>query len=58
VLDVPGWAGHVGGQRVDVRVTAEYGYQAEPSYAIASAPESAKVALTVERIAEGRFRLT
>ena len=44
VLDVPGWAGHVAGQNVDVRLTAKDGYQAERAYAIASAPESAKVA--------------
>jgi ferredoxin-NADP reductase len=53
VLDVPGWAGHVAGQNVDVRLTAEDGDLAERSYAIASAPESAKVALTVERIDDG-----
>ena len=53
VLDVPGWVGHVAGQNVDGRLTAEDGYQAERSYAIASAPESAKVALTVERIDDG-----
>ena len=53
VLDVPGGAGHAAGQNVDVRLTAEDGYQAERSYAIASAPESAKVALTVERIDDG-----
>jgi ferredoxin-NADP reductase len=34
------------------------GYRAERSYAIASAPESAKVALTVERIDDGGLRLT
>ena len=27
VLDVPGWPGHVAGQHVDVRLTAEDGYQ-------------------------------
>jgi Oxidoreductase FAD-binding domain len=53
VLDVPGWAGHVAGPNVDGRLTAEDGYQAERSYAIASAPESAKVAFTVERIDDG-----
>jgi ferredoxin-NADP reductase len=58
VLDVPGSAGHVAGQNVDVRLTAEDGYQAQRSYAIASTPESAKVALTVERLMTGRFRLT
>jgi ferredoxin-NADP reductase len=39
VLDVPGWAGHVAGQNVDVRLTAEDGYQAQRSYSIASALE-------------------
>ena len=36
VLDVPDWPGHVPGQHVDVRLTAEDGYQAERSYSIAS----------------------
>jgi ferredoxin-NADP reductase len=53
VLDVPGWSGHVAGQHVDVRLTAEDGYQAQRSYSIASAPEDATLALTVERL-EGR----
>jgi ferredoxin-NADP reductase len=53
VLDGPGGRGHVAGQNVDGRLTAEDGYQAERSNAIASAPESAKVALTVERIDDG-----
>ena len=38
VLDVPGWEGHRGGQHVDVRLTAEDGYQAQRSYSIASPP--------------------
>ena len=38
VFDVPGWPGHRAGQHVDVRLTAEDGYQAERSYSIASAP--------------------
>lgn len=53
VLDVPGWPGHVAGQQVDVRLTAEDGYQAERSYSIASAPEDARLALTVERLDDG-----
>jgi ferredoxin-NADP reductase len=53
VLDVPAWPGHVAGQHVDVRLTAEDGYVAERSYSIASAPEDARVALTVERIDDG-----
>jgi ferredoxin-NADP reductase len=50
VLDVPQWTGHRAGQHVDVRLVAEDGYQAQRSYSIASAPEDASVALTVERI--------
>jgi ferredoxin-NADP reductase len=52
-LDVPDWPGHLAGQHVDVRLTAEDGYQAQRSYSIASAPEAARLALTVERIDDG-----
>src|ERR687884_1399946 len=52
-LEVPGWQGHRAGQHVDVRLTAEDGYQAQRSYSIASAPEDGAVALTVERIDDG-----
>jgi ferredoxin-NADP reductase len=38
---------------VDVRLTADDGYQAERSYSIASAPEDTGLALTVERIDDG-----
>jgi ferredoxin-NADP reductase len=53
ILDVPEWPGHLPGQHVDVRLTAEDGYQAQRSYSIASAPEDPQLALTVERIADG-----
>jgi ferredoxin-NADP reductase len=53
VLDVPGWPGHVAGQHVDIRLTAEDGYQTERSYSIASPPEQSTVELTVERIDDG-----
>jgi ferredoxin-NADP reductase len=53
VLDVPDWPGHLAGQHVDVRLTAEDGYQAQRSYSIASAPEDPALALTVERLEEG-----
>jgi ferredoxin-NADP reductase len=51
---VPDWRGHIAGQHVDVRLTAEDGYQTERSYSIASAPEDPVVALTVERIDGGK----
>ncbi|MEV4347216.1 ferredoxin reductase [Actinoplanes sp. NPDC049596] len=52
-LQVPGWPGHRAGQHVDIRLTAEDGYQAERSYSIASAPGSVYLELTVERISDG-----
>jgi ferredoxin-NADP reductase len=59
-LDVPGWDGHLPGQHVDVRLTAEDGYQAERAYSIASAPAgegggpaAGRVELTVERLEDG-----
>jgi len=53
VLDVPGWQRHRAGQHVDVRLTAEDGYQAQRSYSIGSAPEDEHLVLTVERIDDG-----
>jgi ferredoxin-NADP reductase len=52
-LRVPGWPGHLAGQHVDVRLTAEDGYQAQRSYSIASPPEAEHLALTVDRIEGG-----
>jgi ferredoxin-NADP reductase len=53
VLGVPGWPGHAAGQHVDVRLTAEDGYQAQRSYSVASGPGSQDLELTVEGIADG-----
>jgi ferredoxin-NADP reductase len=53
VLEVPGWEGHKAGQHVDVRLTAEDGYQAQRSYSIASAPEDDRLVLTVDRLDDG-----
>ena len=53
LLDPPAWPGHRAGQHVDVRLTAEDGYQAERSYSIASAPEDDHLVLTVERLDDG-----
>jgi ferredoxin-NADP reductase len=52
LLDADGWPGHRAGQHVDVRLTAEDGYQAERSYSIASAPDD-PLAITVERLDDG-----
>jgi len=53
VLECDDWPGHLAGQHVDVRLTAEDGYQAQRSYSIASAPEDQHLMLTVERLEEG-----
>src|SRR5947199_3078408 len=53
VLDLPGWRGHRAGQHVDIRLTAEDGYQAQRSYSIASGPEEPDLVLTVERLEDG-----
>jgi ferredoxin-NADP reductase len=52
-LEPPDWQGHLAGQHVDVRLTAEDGYQAQRSYSIASAPEDPELVLTVERLDDG-----
>lgn len=53
VFDVPDWTGHQAGQHVDVRLTAEDGYQAQRSYSIASMPNGTRIELTVERLENG-----
>jgi ferredoxin-NADP reductase len=53
-LAMPDWPGHLPGQHVDVRLTADDGYQAERSYSIASPPgDSPRVTITVERLDNG-----
>jgi ferredoxin-NADP reductase len=54
ILTVPDWPGHVAGQHVDVRLTAQDGYSAVRSYSIASASNSEKqIEITVERFPNG-----
>jgi ferredoxin-NADP reductase len=53
VLELPDWVGHRAGQHVDVRLTAEDGYQTQRSYSIASAPEDGDLVVTVERLDDG-----
>jgi ferredoxin-NADP reductase len=53
VLRAPAWLGHRAGQHVDIRLTAEDGYQVQRSYSIASPPEQEGLTLTVERLDDG-----
>ena len=52
-LDVDSWNGHRPGQHLDVRLTADDGYQAQRPYSIASAPEQDGVSITVEPVGGG-----
>ncbi|MET9444268.1 ferredoxin reductase [Streptomyces sp. NPDC006610] len=53
-LAVPGWAGHVPGQHLLLRLTAEDGYTAQRHYSLASAPDdSGHVELTLDHVEGG-----
>jgi ferredoxin-NADP reductase len=52
-LTVRGWPGHRAGQHVDLRLTADDGYQAQRSYSVSSAPEAGSVDVTVELVDDG-----
>jgi ferredoxin-NADP reductase len=53
LFDVPEWPGHLPGQHIDLRLTAEDGYTVERSYSLASAPEDPRLHLLIERFPGG-----
>lgn len=53
VFEVPGWPGHLPGQHLDIRLTAEDGYQAQRSYSIAAPAREERVTITVELVSDG-----
>ncbi|MBY6677578.1 MULTISPECIES: ferredoxin reductase [unclassified Rhodococcus (in: high G+C Gram-positive bacteria)] len=54
VLDVDGWPGHLAGQHVDVKLTAEDGYSAQRSYSLASAPDgTSRIEIAVQNVSDG-----
>ena len=53
VLRVDGWPGHLAGQHIDVRLTAEDGYRATRSYSLAAPEDGDLVEITVQRLAAG-----
>lgn len=53
LLEVPGWPGNLPGQHLDLRLTAEDGYQAVRSYSIASSGAGELVEIAVDEIPEG-----
>ena len=52
-LAVPGWPGNLAGQHVDVRLTAEDGYQAVRSYSLGSYGSGETIELGVDEIPDG-----
>ena len=53
MLKVPDWPGHLAGQHVDVRLTAEDGYSTQRSYSVASTPEPGYLEITVQSLPDG-----
>ncbi|MDR5699290.1 FAD-binding oxidoreductase [Agromyces aerolatus] len=53
VLDIPTWPGNAAGAHLDVRLTADDGYQASRSYSIASSGPGMRVLLAVAEVPEG-----
>lgn len=52
-LEVPGWPGNAAGQHVDIRLTAEDGYQAVRSYSLGSYGDGEEIELGVDEVPDG-----
>jgi ferredoxin-NADP reductase len=52
-LQVPGWPGNDAGQHVDIRLTAEDGYQAVRSYSLGSYGIAETIELAIDEIPDG-----
>jgi ferredoxin-NADP reductase len=53
VLEVQGWPGHQAGQHIDVRLTADDGYQAARSYSLAGPADGDRIEITVQEVPDG-----
>ena len=52
-FEVPGWGGHLAGQHVDLKLTAEDGYSAQRSYSLSRPADGERIELTVQKIDDG-----
>lgn len=52
-VEVPGWPGNAAGQHVDIRLTAEDGYQAVRSYSLGSYGPAETIELAVDEVPDG-----
>jgi ferredoxin-NADP reductase len=53
VFATTAWPGHLAGQHVDLRLTAQDGYTAQRSYSLASASADQRLELTVQHVLDG-----
>jgi ferredoxin-NADP reductase len=53
MVAVPAWPGNLAGQHLDLRLTAEDGYQAVRSYSIASVGAGSTIELAVDELPDG-----
>jgi ferredoxin-NADP reductase len=53
VFEVDEWRGHLAGQHVDVRLTADDGYRAQRSYSLAAPAAGNRIGITVQVLADG-----
>ena len=47
-LAVPGWGGHLAGQHIDLKLTAEDGYSAQRSYSLSRPVDGELIEITVQ----------
>lgn len=52
-FEVPGWPGHLPGQHVDLRLTAEDGYTAQRSYSLSAPAAGTTIEVTVQLVRDG-----
>jgi ferredoxin-NADP reductase len=52
-LAVPGWRGHLAGQHIDLKLTAEDGYSAQRSYSLSRPADGERIELTVQQVVDG-----
>jgi ferredoxin-NADP reductase len=50
---LPWWGGHLAGQHIDLKLTAEDGYSAQRSYSLSRPAEGERIELTVQQIVDG-----
>jgi ferredoxin-NADP reductase len=52
-FEVAGWPGHLAGQHVDLRLTADDGYTAQRSYSLSAPADGTKIEVAVQLVSDG-----